>query len=85
MKLAAAASRISDSDQPSYFEKDIASVNDKIEKLSQALKVRLIEIEVMRKVVILNTESSGEAEEKALEEAHQTISDFYSNIYAYAT
>jgi hypothetical protein len=85
MKLAAAASRTSDSDQPSYFEKDITSVNDKIEKLSQALKVRLIEIEVMRKVVILNTESSGEAEEKALEEAQQNISDFYSNIYAYAT
>jgi hypothetical protein len=64
------------------MEKDIALVNDKLEKLSAALRARLVEIEVEDSMIYGLDKPMVDPETIKIE--NETLSDRYSCIYAYA-
>lgn len=64
------------------IEKDIAQVNDKLEKLSIALRSRLVEIEVEDSMIYGVDKPMADPETIKVE--NETLSDRYSCIYAYA-
>lgn len=63
-------------------EKDIAQVNDKLEKLTVALRARLVEIEVEDSIIYGLDKPMADPEIMKVE--NETLSDRYSCIYAYA-
>ena len=75
------------------FELEVQTINDKIDKLAAALRIRLIEIEVGKggatdEQILEDSNSefspSSSKSSDGSEERPQSLSDLYSSIYAYA-
>ena len=65
------------------MEREIALVNEKLEKLTVALRARLVEIEVEDTIIYGFDKPTADPETIKVE--NETLSDRYSCIYAYAS
>ena len=65
------------------MEREISLINDKIEKLTQALRNRLFEIEVEDQQSYGTDKPLKDFNHELIKAENDSLSDRYSNLYAY--